>query len=194
MKLMDGGVSEEMLFSSQSRCLICFKSVRMPLEHEDINSPRVVDAYTFLHDLHKVTGNIHRDIYHRNILCSVNGKVSLNDFGSSAPEKENSPIEGNIYFASDAVLMSKNNEHVYHVSDDIYSLTFTFIYLLFPKKFSSLFEVSTFNEISKKRKLIINNMDLKCKNLIISALQFSSDSDYDNARDCIIKLLKAARS
>jgi hypothetical protein len=125
-------------------------------------------------------------------LRTVDGKVILNDFGSSAPENKKSLIEGNPYFASDAVLLSDNNEHIYQASDDIYSLTFTFIYLLFPDTFSALFEIRTsLKDICFERKKLIMGIKQNCKNLIISALEHasSSNSEYDNARDCIINLL-----
>jgi hypothetical protein len=183
--LMNNDISKEMLWFNQSRCLICLRSVRDPVNIEKINRSRIRDVYQFLRDFHRVTGNVHRDIYFRNLLISSERKIYLNDFALSVLQNKKVLIKGNVYFASDAVLMSEDDEHVYRNSDDIYSLTFTLIYLIYEKHFPTLFTVSdSLKNICIKRKSLI--ADMECKDLVLSAL---GQTDYDAARDDVIKVL-----
>jgi hypothetical protein len=188
--LMNEGISKEMLWFNQNRCLICLRSVRNVVHLGNITQTGITDAYQFLRDFHRVTGNVHRDIYFRNLLISSEGKIYLNDFGLSVLENENSFIKGNVYFASDAVLLSEDDYHVYRISDDIYSLTFTFIYLIYENDFSPLFEVrNTRKDIYIKRKSLLQSIKVRDRDLISSTLKYASDSKYFEAEKGVIKIL-----
>jgi hypothetical protein len=183
--LMSKEISKEMLWYNRSRCLICLRSVRQLVDIYNISIFGIKNAYKFLFDFHQVTGNIHRDIYFKILLISSEHKIFLNNFALSILPNSESPVKGNLYFASDAVLMSENDKHIYQISDDIYSLTFTLIYIIYEKKFYPLFQViSSLRSIYMHRKKLIEQFE--CKDLIVSALQFASDLDYEKAHDWII--------
>jgi serine/threonine protein kinase len=184
--LKEKNVSDEMLWSDWTRCLLCMRSVRVPIDIQSLSVDIITNIYKFLYDFHVATNNVHRDIYYKNILISGNN-VFLNDFAFAVPRGLKHEKKGNIYFSSDDILMDRNESFSYDFCHDIYSLTFTIIFLLYQKHFSEMFKETDNLSICNKRNQILNDLD---KREIYLALWYAKKSDYDKARNHIIELLK----
>jgi hypothetical protein len=188
-------ISLEMLWSNEERLTICIDGVRNPISLPELSSNSIEDLFKSLRTFHKFTNHVHRDLYHMNILGgSANGKLYLNDFGLAAPISIPQVIKGNLYFASDNVLSNdKSDGFYYHFSDDLFSLTFSLIFLQFPDFFIRgfnqlrLIENVDRKSILSKRHEIIKKMAQK--NIILMALQAATEENYDMAKNCILKLL-----
>jgi hypothetical protein len=187
-------ISLEMLWFDEKRLIICIDGVKTPISFSFLSQQQVEQLFFSLRAFHDKTNHVHRDLYHMNILGSVNDRLYLNDFGLAVINGNLEEIKGNLYFASDKVLLSKEGyKIVYEFSDDLYSLTFSLIFLFFSLTFTEGFEelrdLEHIDRISiyNTRKSIINRMPFR--NAILEALNAASTANYDHAKDCILKLM-----
>jgi hypothetical protein len=196
LKEKNASVSLEMLWSNEERLTICTDGVRNPISLRHLPSESIAELFDSLHTFHGVTEHVHRDIYFMNILESSNGKLYLNDFGLAVPVNSPQPIKGNLYFASNDVLLSKDSSNFrYSFSDDLFSLTFSLIFLHFSNFFTSGFEELKDLEnvdrqsILSKRIEIINRMSLSFKEIVFEALGAAAKTNYDDAKKHTLKLI-----
>jgi serine/threonine protein kinase len=181
-------ISLKMLWYNTSRVAICTNGAKKIIEMSEISPQGIKSIYDSLRQFHFKTGHVHRDIYYKNILQITKDKLILNDFCLAAPIGTLSEIKGNIYSASDRVLESKNNIFKYEISDDIYSLTFSLIFLLHFEYFSQEFQKYSM-EGGKKLIVLIRKNTLKSINkgyIALQALEVSKKGDYDEAKNLII--------
>jgi hypothetical protein len=124
-------VSLRMLWSNERRLTICTDGVRKPICLPSLPSDSIAQLFDSLSIFHTATNNVHRDLYFMNILESDDGKLYLNDFGLAVSVNTPQSINGNLYFSSDNVLSSNDSNFSYNFSDDLFSLTFSLIFLHF---------------------------------------------------------------
>jgi hypothetical protein len=182
-------VSLIMEWYNSERLMVCTDGVRNVIQISTVNKEAVTQLYMSLETFHKATSFIHKDIYNMNILQSSDGqKLFLNDFGLARKKNEESPIEGNPFFASDRVLQCQKDKFVYEICDDIFSLTFSFIYLKNEHLFSDIFkDISIF-----KKKEIIEGRNRGIQKLsnsekALNALKVSEKGEYLEAAKLIIE-------
>jgi serine/threonine protein kinase len=181
------GVSLKMVFCDIDRLIICTSGARKVVKISEVSPRGIASVYESLRLFHRITKCIHRDIYHNNILQISNDQLVLNDFGLSTPENKTWEIKGNVYFASDNVLMSCSDYFTYSRADDIYSLTFSLIYLLHRSQFSDYLN----EDITDKGKIFLSRQraisSIHNSFLAFEALNFAKKGDYIEARNYIIK-------
>jgi tRNA A-37 threonylcarbamoyl transferase component Bud32 len=111
------------------RLIICTNKIGKAINLNQTNAKTFKQLQNSLQFFHTITEYIHKDIYYKNISQINKTILFLNDFGLADIKNELSPIKGNPFFVSDHVLQCNEIKFRYDVCDDIYSLTFSFIYL-----------------------------------------------------------------
>jgi serine/threonine protein kinase len=189
--LQDCDVSLMMEWYRSDRLMICMDGVQNVIEISTVSKEAVRQLYASLETFHTATSYIHKDIYVKNILQSSDGKkLFLIDFGLACFKGKPSFIEGNPFFASNRVLECKEDKFLYDVCDDLFSLTFSFIYLKNNTLFSDIFKDINFSD----KKGIIASRNHGIERLgnsqnAMNALKASENKDYGGATEWIIKCL-----
>jgi serine/threonine protein kinase len=190
LKRNNSNFSLEMLWYDINRLIVCTRGVMEEVQIYTISPKGIASVYDSLEEFHRLTGHIHRDIYHKNILQVNKNTLVINDFGLSTPINSQSTVAGNLFFASDRVL-SSNDDTKYYVADDLFSLTFSLIFLLYQSHFSRLFNSSNVvqnkKNILSQRKFLINR--LNNKDNVLKALKIASKGLYRETKEYIIKYL-----
>jgi hypothetical protein len=185
-------VSLKMDWYRGDRLMICTNGVKNEIEITLVTEDAVRQLYESLRVFHSETNCIHKDIYYKNILQSSDGKLFLNDFGLADFQNIESPIEGNSFFASDRILLHEKDKIIYDISDDLYSLTFSLIYLKNVTFFSKIFKEIDFRNkrgIFSGRTKGINDLLKNNKENIINALDACKKKNYKEIAEYTIKCL-----
>jgi hypothetical protein len=125
-----------------------------------------------------------------NILTVDNENIVFNDFASAVPFKEKHSIWGNSYFASNRILR-KSGEIEYYSSDDLYSLTFSLVFIMNYQKFDSEFkkmeDINTQTILEKRNQLL---QELVNNSHIFKAFEAAKKGDYKTTKKCILEYFK----
>jgi serine/threonine protein kinase len=188
--LKESNISSHMLWHNRQKLIICTDRVRKIVTASSLNMENVSEIYDSLDVFHRLTQHIHRDIHPMNILTVDSKKIFFNDFASAVPFKTKQSIWGNSYFASERILCS-NGEIEYLTSDDLYSLTFSLLFILNFQEFNSEFEkmrvINTQTILRKRNKLIQNLQD---NSNVLNALKTAKKGDYKNTKHYILQYMQ----
>jgi serine/threonine protein kinase len=178
-----------MLWHNRQKLIICTDRVRKTITASSLSLKNVSEIYDSLDLFHRLTQHVHRDIHPMNILTD-NEKMFFNDFASAVPFETKQSIWGNSYFASDRILC-ESGEIEYYTSDDLYSLTFSLVFILNFQNFNSEFEkmdIINTQTILKKRNELLQN--LKNNSHIFNALETAKKGDFYNTKQHILQYIQ----
>jgi serine/threonine protein kinase len=186
--LKDCKISLRMEWYDCKRLIICTDGVREVIKIKLATPEAIEELYQSLENFHLLTNCVHRDIYYKNILQTDSGKLYLNDFGLAVRQGDEAPIKGNRFFASERVLLhsDKKTDFLYKCSDDIYSLTFSLIFLANYETFSVPFNDVSNDGIIRFRQMKINELN---NNNINNALDAATRGLYKETKNFVLKVL-----
>lgn len=176
-----------MLWNDKTKLIICINEVGETITTSSLSLQNIGQLFDSLRLFHLKTNHVHRDIHPMNILTVDNKKLFFNDFALAVPIKEKHSIRGSPFFSSDRVLF-KNEKIEYYYSDDLFSLTFSLIYMqnyqYFSQKFSNLKIISPI-AIYQERSDLLNN--LSSNKIIFKALNKAKTGDYEGTKQYILQ-------
>jgi serine/threonine protein kinase len=185
--LKSSNISLRMLWHNRQKLIICTDRVRETITASSLNSKNISGIYDSLDLFHRLTQHVHRDIHPMNILKVDKEKIFFNDFASAVPFKTKQLIWGNSYFASDRILC-ESGEIEYYNSDDLYSLTFSLVFIINFQKFNSEFkkmDVINTQTILRKRNQLLQ--ELVNNSHIFKAFEAAKKGDYKTTKECILE-------
>jgi hypothetical protein len=176
-------VSLKMLWHDKQKLIICVNEVKETITTSCLNLRNINQIYDSLQLFHQLTNHVHRDIHIMNILTDrLHEKLFFNDFALAVPINTKHIIRGNPFFSSNRVLLAEENTFLYNVGDDLFSLTFSLIFLqnyqLFLPEFNNV-EIHPHTILEKRNELLGK---LNHNFYALKALSAAERCDYQNTK------------